>query len=67
MPELNRAISDIPDIYFMPACRTTQMKIVDVTLADAGPGDRTFECPKCHYVHMLVFKQRLQPSAEVSR
>jgi hypothetical protein len=59
MPELNRAISDIPDIYFMPACLhcTTQMKIVDVTLGDAGPGDRTFECPKCHYVHTLIFKQ----------
>ena len=59
MPELNRAISDIPDIYFMPACLhcTTQMKIVDVTLVDAGPGDRTFECPKCHYVHTLIFKQ----------
>ena len=43
MPELNRAISDIPDIYFMPACLhcTTQMKIVDVSLVDAGPGDRT--------------------------
>jgi hypothetical protein len=58
MPELNRAISDIPDIYLAPACLhcTTQMKILGVILPDAGRGDRTFECPKCHYVHTWVFK-----------
>jgi hypothetical protein len=58
MPELNRAISDIPDICFRPACLhcTAQMKIVGVTLADASSEDRTFECPKCHYVHTWIFE-----------
>jgi hypothetical protein len=58
MPELNHAISDIPDIYFAPACLhcTTQMQIVGVTLADASSEDRTFRCPKCHYVHTWIFR-----------
>jgi transposase len=42
----------------LPACPkcSTQTKIVRVTPTEEGLEDRTFECPKCHYVDMFVFK-----------
>jgi hypothetical protein len=57
MPKPNH-IPYLPNFHLMPACSrcSAQMKMVCVTRTDEGLEDRTFECPKCHHVDMLVFE-----------
>ena len=48
----------LPNFDLLPACPkcSAQTKFVRVTPTEEGLEDRTFECPKCHYVDTFVFK-----------